>query len=319
MKSPAGAGLPQVLCIGETMALVAPADGRPLAETGRVDLELGGAESNVARYLADLGVHAAWLSALGDDPLGERIVRELGSSGVDVRWVRRRADAPTGVFFKDPRPDGTRVHYYRRGSAASRMSAADAAGWPLESAAWVHVSGITPALSPDCSAVVDTVLDGAATHATTSLDVNYRPQLWPDRETAAHRLRALADRADVVLVGLDEAESLWGTTTAESVADLLDTTPCVVVKDADREAVELLRPVPGGAPTVTRVRARQVEVVEAVGAGDAFAAGYIAATLRGEPSPERLALGHSLAAWTLGTHADYRPGHGPSVRPEEHT
>ncbi len=313
MPVPPDADLPQAVCIGETMALVAPVDGQPLAVTEHVELMQAGAESNVARYLVDLGVRAAWVSAVGADPLGERITRGLARSGVDVRWVEHRDDAPTGVFFKDPAPGGTRVHYYRRGSAASRMSAGDVERWPLATASWLHLTGITPALSPTCAEMIEAVLGQRTDGTRTSFDVNYRPQLWPDRATAARRLHELARRADVVLVGRDEAEELWGTATAEAVAQLLDTTPRVVVKDADREAVEFDR-TSTGTPTVTRVPAAPVEVVEPVGAGDAFAAGYLAATLRDAPADERLALGHSVAAWTLGTPGDYRPGHGPSVR-----
>ena len=305
---------PDALCIGETMALIAPVDGKPLATTEHIALLQAGAESNVARYLTELGVPAAWLGALGEDPLGDRIIGELAGSGVDVRWVHQRKDAPTGVFFKDPGPDGTRVHYYRSRSAAGRMSAADLDRWPLNDASWVHLTGITPALSASCALMTEVLLERTSGGAMTSFDVNYRAQLWPDRATAAHRLRELARQADVVLVGRDEAEELWGTSTPEQIAEVLDGPRSVVVKDADREAVEIRRSVSGPA-RITRVPAHQIEVVEPVGAGDAFAAGYIAATLRGEDAVNRPALGHSVAAWTLGTVSDYRPGHGQSVQP----
>jgi 2-dehydro-3-deoxygluconokinase len=116
-----------------------------------------------------------------------------------------------------------------------------------------------------------------------------------------------------VLVGLDEAQALWGCGTAEEVAALLPGASHVVVKDSALEAVEFVRR-EGLPATVCRVPANRVEVVEPVGAGDAFAAGYLAGLLRGDPPEERLALGHSLAAWTLGTRADFRPGHGPAPR-----
>ncbi|MFH5821067.1 sugar kinase [Georgenia sp. AZ-5] len=304
---------PDVLCIGEAMALVAPTDGRSLASTQQVELTFAGAESNVAHHLADLGVPTAWVSALGADALGDRIVEALAAAGVDVRWVDRRPGAPTGVFFKDPGPEGTRVLYYRAGSAASTLGPADAGRWPLEGARLMHLSGITPALSRTCAYLTDTLLDRAREIGmTVSFDVNHRPPLWRDG-AAAEQLHRLAQRADLVFVGRDEAESLWGTASAEDVAALLTGPSVLVVKDGDREAVEFDRR--GGAPRVTRAPARRVAVVEPVGAGDAFAGGYLAAFLRGDDAEDRLALGHSLAAWTLGTSADYRPGHGPAVRP----
>lgn len=118
-----------------------------------------------------------------------------------------------------------------------------------------------------------------------------------------------------MLVGLDEAATLWGTTTADDVATLVQGPRFVVVKDADLEAVEIDRS--RGAVVRTVVPARRTRVVEAVGAGDAFAGGYLAAWLRGEDATGRLRLGHSLAAWTLGTVGDHRPGHGHGARPTQ--
>ncbi|RPF27034.1 sugar kinase [Georgenia muralis] len=301
----------QVLCVGETMALVVPEDGRPLRSTRNVLLTHAGAESNVARYLADLGLPVAWVSALGQDALGDRIVDDLAGAGVDVRWVTRSTEAPTGVFFKDPSAAGTRVLYFRSGSAASRLGPADVAGWPVATARWLHLSGITPALSVGAAAMTQELVRRAgAAGVPWSFDVNHRPALWSGRDAAAE-LADLARRATVVLVGLDEAAGLWGTQTAEEVGALLAGPDVVVVKDGAHEAVELDR----RTGQITRVPARRVRVTEPVGAGDAFAAGYLAGHLRGEDAPGRLTLAHSLAAWTLGTPSDHRPGHGPVPRP----
>jgi 2-dehydro-3-deoxygluconokinase len=301
--------LPEVLCIGETMAMVTSTDASPVATAETFSVTPGGAESNLAQHLAELGVPTAWVSALGADPLGDRVESAIAASGVDTRWVTRDAGANTGVYVKDP---GARVYYYRAGSAASRLGPAHVAGWPIATARWVHVSGITPALSSSCRALLPAVLDAAHdAGAGVSLDVNYRPALWPVAEAAA-TIRPLADRADVVLVGRDEAEALWGTSTAEEIAALFPHPGRVVVKDGAVEAVELDRT--GGSEVVTRVPARTVEVVESVGAGDAFGGGYLAALLRGDAAADRLAMGHSLAAWVLGSPTDHRSGHGPRVR-----
>lgn len=308
--APGAAPLPEVLCIGETMAMVTSSDTSPVATAETFTISPGGAESNLAQHLAELGVPTAWISALGDDPLGDRVLAAVAASGVDTRWVVRDPCANTGVYLKDP---GAKVYYYRRGSAASRLGPMHVSGWPVATARWVHVSGITPALSETCRALLPTVIDAARdAGAGVSFDVNYRPALWPAAE-AARVLRPLADRADVVLVGRDEAETLWGTPTAEEVAALFPHAGRVVVKDGAVEAVELDRT--DGAEVVTRVPARRVDVVEPVGAGDAFGGGYLAALLRGDGAEDRLALGHSLAAWVLASPADHRPGHGPHVRP----
>ncbi|WP_127125760.1 sugar kinase [Georgenia sp. SYP-B2076] len=303
------ADAPEVLCIGETMAMVTSADARSLVSAETFTITQGGAESNLAQHLAELGVRTAWVSALGADPLGDRVLATVAASGVDTRWVRRDPDALTGLYVKDP---GAAVYYYRKGSAASRLGPADVASWPIRTARWVHVSGITPALSESCRALLPAILDVARANGVgISFDVNYRPALWPEDEAAATIL-PLANRADLVLVGRDEAERLWGTPTSEEVAALFPRPEYVVVKDGAEEAVEFHRA--AGTQTVTRRPARRVEVVEAVGAGDAFGGGYLAALLRGDGPDERLALGHSVAAWVLGSPGDFRAGHGTQVR-----
>ncbi|MFD1505671.1 sugar kinase [Georgenia yuyongxinii] len=313
MSWPRGAHTPpEVVCIGETMAMVTTSDASPVATGRTFTMSAGGAESNVAQHLAGLGIATAWASAVGNDPLGRRVVTQLESHGVDARWVRRDPEAPTGLYVKDPAGG---VYYYRKGSAASRMRASDIPDWPVAGARLVHLTGITSALSPSCRALVPAVIDTARSNAAlVSFDVNHRPALWPAEE-AATVLRPLAASADVVLVGRDEAERLWGTPTAEEIAGLFPEARYVVVKDGAKEAVEFHRR--DRDVLVTRVPARRVAVVEPVGAGDAFAGGYLGALLRGDSPADRLAMGHSVAAWVLGSPDDFRPGHGPRVRDAE--
>jgi 2-dehydro-3-deoxygluconokinase len=288
-----------VLTIGETMVLVTPTTAEPLEHATDFRLDIAGAESNVASHLVRAGVLSAWAGAVGDDPLGRRLVATLDARGVDTSLVHLDPDAPTGVMFKDPGLGGTGVRYYRRDSAASRLGPAFAATLPLRSVAWVHLSGITAALSDSCRALLDEIL-GVRRSAglPTSFDVNYRPALW-NRADAARDLLALARRCDLVFVGRDEADTLWGTSTAADVRRLLGGDVRLVVKDGGIGAHSFHR---GGADFVS---ARTVPVLEPVGAGDAFAAGYLAAHLAGEPPTSALSRGHLFAAAVLATTADY--------------
>ena len=308
---------PTVVCFGETMGMFTPTSSVPLNTAEAFTLGTGGAESNVAMHLAELGHQVAWASALGTDAIGSKIVDVLTAGGVDLRWVDRRSDLPTGLYLKEPDTgSGASVSYYRRGSAASALTIADAGRWPLAGARWIHTSGITPALSASCAELVEHVLDHAHEWgASVSFDINFRPGLWPVTE-AAPRLLALAAKATVVLVGLDEAETLWGCVTAADVRALLPGVAYLVVKDSSVDATEFARD-PDGTDTVTAVPARKVDVVEPVGAGDAFAAGYLSGLLTGTPSAERLELGHSRAAWALGSREDFRPGLGRCVSADD--
>ncbi|WP_350347455.1 sugar kinase [Agromyces sp. G08B096] len=292
---------PEILAVGEAMALLAPAVAEPLATAREFRIDTAGAEANVASHAAALGRTAAFAGRLGDDALGHRIAHELDARGVDTRWIEFDPDAPTGLYLKDP---GAGVRYYRAGSAASRMGPAFLDALPIETARVVHLSGITPALSPDCDAFLEAATDRvSAAGALLAFDVNHRPVLWTGSahaESAAERLRALARRADVVFVGLDEAEALWGAQTPEAVRALLPEPRELIVKDGAVGAASVSR-----SGELVVVPTPSVEVVEVVGAGDAFAAGYLDALLDGRPVEARLAAGHARAATALADTADF--------------
>ncbi|MEX1079693.1 MAG: sugar kinase [Homoserinimonas sp.] len=286
----------RIITLGETMVLVTPASSRSLEEAQDFHLDIGGAESNVATHLAALGHEASWVSRVGDDSLGRRLVATIRERGVDTSMVDVTADAPTGVYFKDP---GAGVLYYRRGSAASTLGPSILDQLPLLDAELVHISGITPALSPSCGALIDALFDRLEQTSTqVSFDVNYRGGLWSVAD-AASRLHHLAQRADIVFVGLDEAETLWSTRTPDEVRAILHAPGRLVVKDSDVGATEYSANGEAFVPALT------VDVVEPVGAGDAFAAGYLAAALDGSESSERLTAGHQRAALVLQSMSDF--------------
>jgi len=280
------------------MVLVAPVSGQGVERESRFRLVPGGAESNVASLLAKLGHQATWLGVLGNDPFGDLIVRALEEDGVNVDLVRREAASKTGVYFKDFTTGSTRVFYYRESSAASAMDPSVLAAAAPQKWSVVHVSGITPALSDSCNALVRAVLD--RTHLTqkfVSFDVNFRPTLWPASQ-AAPILKAYANDADIVFVGLDEAQELWGVESVSDVREILSEPRYLVVKDSDVDAVEFDQ------DKMSREFALSVDVVEKVGAGDAFAAGWLSGFLSGRPASQRLRLGHVMAAEVLKTTTD---------------
>ncbi|MCK2024230.1 sugar kinase [Microbacterium galbinum] len=297
---PSSPSAPEVVCIGESMGLVT-ALGAPLAETETAALGIAGAEGNVAVGLVAAGHRAVWASRLGDDPIAERITGELARRGVEL-WAEKDADAPTGVMFKDPGVESSSVYYYRRGSAASLMDSGFLSVDRLRGVRVVHTTGITPALSASCRAMVDDLyVDAREAGALVSFDVNDRRALW-SMDDAQATLTRLADAADIAFVGRDEAERLWGTATAADVRAHLPNCALLIVKDGDVGATAFAA---GEEPVF--VPAPRVDVVEPVGAGDAFAAGFLAATLDGTALADRLSAGHAAAARVLRTHGDLPP------------
>lgn len=305
----AGNRPPEVLCLGEGMVLFAGVGG-DLTEPGtRLEVSVAGAEANVAAGMAQLGHDVEWYSRVGQDPFGSRILTFLRSRGVVTDGVVRDPERPTGVFFKSQTAGRTAVYYYRRGSAAAELAPSDVQNLGLGARRLLHVSGINAALSTSCDALMECLLGHrepdrrpghAAAHpggTTISFDVNYRPGLWSVDE-AAPRLLHLARGADIVFVGRDEAMTLWGTATAGAIRELLPEVPELVVKDADVGATCI------SSATSVFVPALAVDVVDPVGAGDAFAAGFLSARLHGADVTEGLRLGHALAAVVLQSHSD---------------
>lgn len=285
-----------LLTAGETMATVAPVEPVSVDRAELFRIDAGGAESNVAAHVARLGHRARWLSRVGDDPLGRRIIQQLAARGVDTSTVIVDPTHRTGLYVKDP---GAGVHYYRDGSAASHLDAGDAEAAELDGVAIVHVSGITAALGGTAPGFLDRLMARAHDAGVlVSFDVNHRAALWP-AEAAAPVLASLVERSDLVFVGRDEAETLWGTATPDDIRLRFPHVPELVVKDGDIGAT-LFEP-----EGETFVAPPAVDVVEPVGAGDAFAGGYLAGRLADASAEDRLSAGHARAALTLRTTADF--------------
>ncbi|OKJ58293.1 sugar kinase [Streptomyces sp. CB02115] len=320
-----------VVCLGESMVTFLPSQPGRLADVPSFGRGIGGAESNVACALAAAGHRAAWVGRVGADGFGDHLVETIASYGVDTSAVRRDPVRPTGIYFRTATDRGTDTHevaYYRAGSAASAMSPDNVPYEDLLAGRILHLSGITAALSADCLALLRDLTAPRPGRPLVSFDVNHRPHLWRGGDADASVLLELARRADLVFVGEDEAEEAWGIVGAEAIRAALPEPAVVVVKRGSAGATVFsgLRPGPRssnaggagnatgagsagaggaeGADTVTLVPALRVDVVAAVGAGDAFAAGFLSATLRELPVRERVRHGHLMAAAVLTVPGD---------------
>ncbi|MGK5631188.1 sugar kinase [Streptomyces sp. URMC 123] len=308
-----------------------------LAEVTEFERGVGGAESNVACALARAGHSARWISRVGTDAFGDHLLAAVAAAGVDVRAVQRDPDRPTGVYFRtagerptapaapsaptgppaapglptaapgappaDPAELPAEVVYYRAGSAAAALSPELVSRDHAWSGRVLHLSGITAALSDGCLALLRELTVRRSGRPLVSFDVNHRPALWRGRADAPAVLAELARRSDLVFVGEDEAAAVWGLHGASAVRAALPEPAALVVKHGSRGATAHLRS-PDGSEAVAFVPALAVDVVAPVGAGDAFAAGYLSATLRGLPLDRRLRHGHLMAAAALTVPGD---------------
>jgi sugar/nucleoside kinase (ribokinase family) len=275
----------RVVTAGETMALLDPVEAGEPALGDLLRLRLAGAESNFAVALARLGETVTWISRVGADRLGVLVRGALEAEGIDLRYVASDPDAPTGLFYKWRSGGHSSVAYYRRGSAASRLSPADAPDAALEGAALVHLTGITMALGDGPRELVLSLARRArAAGAIVTFDPNYRPALWESHAAAAAAMAPVLEHVDWCLCGEAEAELLDGASGARTV-----------VRHADRTVI--------GDVTVTPVRAE--EVVDEIGAGDAFAAGFAYGLLRGWDTEACARAGHVIAGWALRGTGDW--------------
>ncbi|UYB44779.1 sugar kinase [Streptomyces sp. Je 1-4] len=297
-----------------------------LADVPSFDRDIGGAESNVACTLARTGHTTRWISRVGTDGFGDHLLTAIADCGVDVAHVRRDPLRPTGVYFRtagDRATDTHEVAYYRAGSAASAMTADGLDPAALRAGRILHLSGITAALSADCLGLLRELTARRPGRPLLSFDVNYRPGLWRD-PAQARVLLDLARGADLVFVGDDEARDAWGLHGPRAISRALPEPQLLVVKQGKAGATVFRRTggpdfrrtggpdfrctgEPGGHhddDTATSVPALNVDPVAATGAGDAFAAGFLSATLRGLPDRDRLRHGHLWAAAALTVPGD---------------
>ena len=274
-----------VVAIGESLGLLVAREPGRLQHSREMRLGFGGAESNVAIGVARLGGRATWIGRLGADEIGDLILRELRAEGVSTHAVRDDA-APTALMLKTrPHPGASHVTYYRKGQSGSRLSPQDVPAGVVREAGVLHVTGISAGLGAEPLAAAYAAIDLAReAGAVVSFDVNHRSALWDDAAEAAAAYRELARRADVVFAGADEAEMLTGATDTDAQLDgiLALGARHAVVKLGEHGAVEAT-----AAERLTQP-AYAVPVVDTVGAGDAFVAGWLFELGRGASAAERL-------------------------------
>ncbi|MGY4111904.1 sugar kinase [Aeribacillus sp. SP014] len=289
-----------VVTFGETMVLFTSELMLPLEYNDRFYKQIGGAESNVAIGLRRLGHSVGWFSKLGNDPFGRYIHKFIRGEGVDTSRCIYTDEAPTGIFFKEKySATNLKVYYYRKNSAASLLSPDDLDEDYIASAKILHLTGITPALSPTCRETVFKAIEIAKKNEVKIVfDPNIRLKLW-DKEKAKSVLLEIAKEAEIILPGLDEGEILSGRKTPEEIADFFGKEKTVIIKIGKKGAYYQSKNESGyveGFPVS--------QIVDPVGAGDGFAAGVISGILRNESIYSAVKRGNAVGAMAVGMSGD---------------
>ncbi|MEP7330977.1 MAG: sugar kinase [Terracoccus sp.] len=285
-----------VVTLGETMLLLLATDGLPSSQAPMFSATIAGAEANVACGVARLGHAVTIFGRVGTDPSGQRVRARLRGEGVDTTHIVTDPQRATGLLLRDaPAGRPVTVEYHRTGSAGAALHPDDIDLKVLARSRILHVTGVTAALSDTAFAAVDVAMDTARERGVhVSFDPNVRLRL-ADVQTWCDLTARLLPKADTVLIG--DAEML-----ALGIADphaVLDAGPSIVVVKRGAD----------GADATDRTRswhqpARRVPVVDPVGAGDAFAAGWLSAHLDELPIPDRLERACAVASFVVATRGD---------------
>ena len=283
------------ILVGEPMGLFIAQEEGKLSDVSGYSMAVAGAEFNVAVGLARLNLPVTYLTRLGEDPFGQKIVRTLQRNGIGSEFVSFSKERSTGFMLKSKVSTGDpKIFYFRKGSAASTLSKEDVDRMDFSGYGFVHLTGIFPALSESTKEASFYLIKKAREHGlTVSFDPNLRPQLWPDTETMVQTLNEFAALSDYVLPGEAEGELLCGDRDPRKIGqvDLERGAKAVVTKMGSRGAYWMTEQdqelVPGFSIE---------KVVDTVGAGDGFAAGILSALMEGKNLYEAVRRANAVGA-----------------------
>ena len=281
----------EVVTFGETMVRLSPPDYRRLEQTNLLDVNVGGAEWNVAVDLSRLGISTAWVSRLTDNALGRMIRNKAREHGVDTSHIVWTKGDRIGIYFVEfgATPRASSVLYDRAHSSISQVKPGEI-NWEkiLKGAKWFHTSGITPALSSSAAQATAEVLKMAQkADCKVSYDLNYRARLWTEEE-ARKCQEPLMEHIDILFATEEDTRKVLGVSGKdyrEVAQKLAEKFKFGVVCITLREDISVLRnrwtAIAYSAGKIYDDRTYDVEIVDRVGAGDSFTAGFIYGYLTG--------------------------------------
>jgi 2-dehydro-3-deoxygluconokinase len=305
-----------LVTFGEAMVRLTPPAFQRLEQAHSFDVHVGGGELNVAVAAARLGATSRWVSRLPDNALGRMIANRAREQGVDVH-IEWTVDDRAGLYFAElgAAPRASSVLYDRAASAMSKVKPA-CIDWPsvFKGARWFHVSGITPALSESAAKVTAEALVAAKKAGlTVSYDLNYRSKLWSAEKARAVQ-EPLMEHVDVLItteedtrvvfgIGADKSES-YDRVDAESYAQVARTLEerfdlsavAITLRENPRVLLNTWSAIVVAEGNVHRAPRHEVEVVDRIGAGDAFSAGLIVSRLENRDWEEAVRFATATSA-----------------------
>lgn len=294
-----------LVTIGETMAAMAPNEVGSLKYLNNFSKYIAGAESNVAIGVKRLGFNSGWISKLGKDPLGDYVEFFVRGEGVDVSQVRRDEEHRTGLLIKEMHTTKEpKVFYYRDNSAASHLAKEDINEDYIKNAKHLHLTGITPSLSQSAQqAFFEALRVAKKNNLKISFDPNLRLKLWNSIEEMREVMLNIIPQVNVLLPGVEEGEILLGLSDPEAIIkgfyEMMEPGSLIVLKIGAEGALYYQ------GDQIEHVEPYCVDnIVDLIGAGDAFASGLITGLLRELPIGKAVELANLVGALCITVKGD---------------
>ncbi|MEW9671810.1 sugar kinase [Ammoniphilus sp. 3BR4] len=291
-----------VITIGDGMITFNPSATGPMRFVQSFDRKIGGAELNFAIGCARLGLKTGWISRLGNDEFGRFIQYSARGEGMDVSQVKLVDGYPTSLNFKEVMEDGAgRTFYYRANSPTSTMTPDDLDEEYFKQAKLLHVTGVFPAIGGNNVEIIRRALQLAKQHGLlVSFDPNIRLKLW-SKEQAKETLTSFLPFVDIVLTGEEEADLLLNVTELEAIKEKFMEYGAryVIIKRGEHGSIGFDRDQKVEAPPIP---ARKV--VDTVGAGDGFDAGFVFGILNGWELSKALTFANAVGSMVVSVKGD---------------
>lgn len=291
-----------VITIGDAMIAMCPQEKGPIIFCDTFKRKLGGAELNVAMGCARLGLKSGWISRLGNDDFGKHILKTARGEGIDTSEVQLVDGYPTSVYFREVLADGSsRSFYYREKSPTSTMKCEDLNEEYFKSAKVLHITGVFPSITNNNQEIIlEAVKLAKKNNLTVSFDPNIRLKMWT-KEQAKEYIEKLLPDVDILLIGDEEIEILLGDVTIEDAIKTFHGYGIgkVVVKKGAKGALG------SDGENIYEVDAiKPKALVDTVGAGDGFAAGFLNALIKGETLEGCVRYANAVGSLVVGVEGD---------------
>jgi 5-dehydro-2-deoxygluconokinase len=290
-----------LLAVGRScIDLYAHQTGVPITEVTSYDAYVGGCPTNVAVGSSRLGLRTALLTAVGDDQVADHVVGFLRREGVETKFIPRKTGRRTSAVIATIRPpDDFAMTFYRENCADEMLTIDDVDRAPIADSRAVFVTGTGLTKEPSRAATLWAAERARAADALVVLDIDQRPSLWPDAASFGVAVRSLARTAHIVIGTEEEAIAAAGETNAADAARrLLTLGPDVMILKRGARGATLVR---DGCPAID-VAPFSTPILNTLGAGDAFASGFLYGYLQQWPLQRAARFGNASGAIVVGRH-----------------